>query len=416
MFILYIVKINFVSLLKTKDMDSLFQTYSRLLNKVDSKRKRYLYPHINWSNRLIGITGSRGAGKTTMLLQHIRENFPDTSKALYVSLDNIWFTQQSLLDLASHFHAYGGTHLFLDEVHRYPNWSVEIKNLYDSYPDLHLIFTGSSVLEIYKSNADLSRRAITYHLHGLSFREFLLFEDKLELPPFSLRDILEKHQTIAGNITSKLKILPEFEKFLEYGYYPFYKEDVKSYPMRLLQIVNTILENDLPAVEKVEYPSIQKIKKMLMILSSLVPFSPNITKLSGEIEANRASTMKYLGYLEKAGLIRSYLSDQKGMSLMNKPNKIYLDNTNLLYALAVSNVNVGNIRETFFASQMSVDHHLNTSSQGDFLVDGDFLFEIGGAGKSFDQIRNIKNAFVAVDGMETGYGNKIPLWLFGMLY
>jgi predicted AAA+ superfamily ATPase len=397
-------------------MDSLFQNYTRILNAVNSVFHRYLYNEIDWNNRLIGITGARGTGKTTMILQHIKENFTDISKALYVSLDNIWFTKNSLLDLVNRFQAYGGTHIFLDEVHRYPTWSVEIKNIYDSYPDLHIVFTGSSILEIYKSNADLSRRAISYHLHGLSFREFLLFEKNFEIDVLSLDDILNNHQVIASNIISQIKILPEFKKYLEYGYYPFYKEDLKSYPIRLQNVVNTILENDLPAVEKVEYITIQKIKKMLMIISSLVPFSPNVTKLSGEIESNRVLTVKYIGYLEKAGLIKAYLSSQKGMSLMNKPDKIYLDNTNLLYALASSNVNEGNIRETFFANQVSVTNTLNTSKHGDFLVNDKYIFEIGGPTKSFDQIKALTNAFVVADETETGFGNKIPLWLLGLLY
>lgn len=397
-------------------MDSLFQTYTRLINSVSLKYTRYLYNEIDWTNRLIGITGSRGTGKTTMILQRIKKDFPDNSKALYISLDNIWFTQNSLLELVNRFQAYGGTHLFLDEVHRYPSWSIEVKNIYDSYPDLHIVFTGSSILEIYKSNADLSRRAISYHLHGLSFREFLLFEHNIELPSLILDDILTKHQVIAGDISAKTKILPEFEKYLEYGYYPFYKEGIKSYSMRLLNIVNTILENDLPAVENIEYVTIQKIKKMLMIISSLVPFSPNMTKLSGEIESSRGSAIKYLEYLQKAGLIRLYLSSQKGMSLMNKPDKVYLDNTNLLLALAATNANEGNIRETFFANQMSVSYLLNTSVQGDFLVNDKYIFEIGGKNKSFNQIKDLENAFLAIADIETGHGNRIPLWLFGFLY
>ena len=397
-------------------MDSLFKSHTRLINRTNAKYCRYLYKDINWDDRLIGITGARGTGKTTLLLQHIKATFSDTNKALYVSLDNIWFTKNSLLDLTDYFQAYGGTHLFLDEVHRYPTWAIEVKNIYDSYPDLHVVFTGSSMLKIYQSDVDLSRRAMTYHLYGLSFREFLDFENSIQLQPLSLTDVLNNHQTIAGKITSQIKILPEFKKYLEYGYYPFYKEGIKKYPFQLQKIVNIILENDLPAVENVEYITIQKIKKMLMIVSSLVPFSPNITKLSSNIEANRANTVKYLGYLQKAGLIISYLSSQKGMGLMNKPDKIYLDNTNLLHALASSNVNDGNIRETFFSNQMSVLHELNTAEQGDFLVNDTYTFEVGGASKGFNQIRNLKNSFIVADSIETGYGNKIPLWLFGLLY
>ena len=397
-------------------MNSLFLHYNRLLNATNVQYNRYLYDKIDWEGRLIGITGARGTGKTTMLLEHIRKTFPNTQKALYVSLDNIWFAKNSLTELTNYFYSYGGTHLFLDEVHRYPTWSIEIKNIYDSYPDLHIAFTGSSILEIYKSNADLSRRAITYNMHGLSFREFLNFEHNMQLSPFSLEDILQKHQTIAMDIMSKVKILPEYDKYLEYGYYPFYKEGIKSYTIRLQNIVNIILDNDLPAVENVEYITIQKIKKMLMIISSLVPFSPNITKLSAEIEANRANTLKYLSYLQKAGLIISYLSSQKGMSLMNKPDKVYLNNTNLLYALSASTVNVGNLRETFFANQMSVLHNITTSLQGDFVVDNFYTFEVGGANKNFNQIKDMENSFTALGDIESGYGNRIPLWMFGLLY
>lgn len=397
-------------------VDVLFQNYTRLLDATDSEYYRYLYKEVDWDNRLIGITGSRGTGKTTMLLQHIKATFTDRGKALYVSLDNIWFTKNSLLELADEFHAFGGTHLFIDEVHRYPSWSIEIKNIYDSYPALHIVFTGLSILEIYKSNADLSRRAISYHLYGLSFREFLNFETNLDFPIFALDEILDNHMNIVSEITTKLKVLPQLGKYFEYGYYPFYKEGLKSYGTRLQNVVNIILDNDLPSVEDIEYPTIIKIKKMLMIIASLVPYSPNLTTLSSAIETNRASAIKYLGYLQKAGLIKMLLSSGSGMSLMNKPEKIYLDNTNLIYALAVSNINEGNARETFFVNQCAVNHRITASKQGDFIVDDKYTFEVGGKSKSFAQIKNIENSFIAMDGIETGFGNKIPLWLFGFTY
>lgn len=394
----------------------LYQIYLRLLEATDSRFFRYLYNEIDWKNRLIGITGSRGTGKTTMLLQHIKNTFKDRSKALYVSLDNIWFTKNSLIELVNQFYAFGGTHLFVDEVHRYPNWSIEIKNIYDSYPDLHIVFTGSSILEIYKSNADLSRRAISYHLYGLSFREFLMMETNIEFPGFTLEDIICNHMNIAAEITGKIKVLPEFKKYLEYGHYPFYREGTTSYSLRLQNIVNTILDNDLPSVEKVEYNTILKIKKMLMIISSLVPFSPNLTSLSTEIETNRVSAIKYLGYLQKAGLIKLLAPFGKGMNLMNKPEKIYLDNTNLIHSLAASNINEGNLRETFFANQCSANHKLTASKQGDFVIDDKYIFEVGGKGKNYKQIQNLENSFIAMDNIETGFGNKIPLWLFGFNY
>lgn len=396
--------------------ESLYQNYIRLLDATKTSYFRYLYNDIDWSSRLIGITGSRGTGKTTMILQLIKTTFTDRRKAIYISLDNIWFAKNSLVEFADHFYNYGGTHLFIDEVHRYPNWSIEIKNIYDSYPSLHIVFTGSSVLEIYKSNADLSRRAISYHLSGLSFREFLNFETNNELPVFTLTEIIENHQNIVSTIISKIKVLPEFQKYLEYGYYPFYKEGIKSYSSRLQNVVNIILDNDLPSVEAIEYATTIKIKKMLMIISSLVPFMPNITSLSSEIETNRASTIKYLGYLQKAGLIRMLQAHGSGMSVMNKPEKIYLDNTNIAYSLAISNVNQGNVRETFFANQCSVMHKLSTCKKGDFQVDDKYIFEVGGKNKGYSQIKNIENSYIAIDDIESGFSNKIPLWLFGFMY
>ncbi|MDR1225379.1 MAG: AAA family ATPase [Prevotellaceae bacterium] len=397
-------------------MEALQNHYYRLLHATKTTHFRYLYKQIRWHNRLVAIVGARGTGKTTLMLQHIKATFPDKSKALYASLDNIWFSQNTLLDLAEKFHAYGGTHLFLDEVHKYPNWSIEVKNVYDSFPDLHVVFTGSSMLKIYSSEGDLSRRAISYSLAGLSFREFLLFENKLEVIPLALEEILTDHVEFASEITAEIKILPEFKRYLKHGYYPFYKEDIASYPMRLQNAINIILENDLPAVEHVEYLSVQKIKKMLMVVASMVPFTPNIVNLSSEIETGRNAIVKYLDYLQKAGLILSLSSPKKNMGSMSKPDKIYLNNSNLLYALSDSSVNAGTLRETFFANQLSVNHAVNTAMQGDFTVDKKYVFEVGGKGKGFKQIRDIKDSYVATDDIEIGYGCKIPLWLFGMTY
>lgn len=397
-------------------MEALFKNHIRLISATKTTYYRYLYDDIDWSNRLIGITGARGTGKTTMILQHIKSTFDDMGKALYISLDNIYFTKNSLVDLAEIFNAYGGTHLFIDEVHRYPNWSIEIKNIYDSFPDMSIVFTGSSILKIYKSNADLSRRAISYHLAGLSFREYLSFEMGCDFTTYTLAEILENHISISAEITSKIKVLPQFENYLQSGYYPFYKENPASYHSRLQSVVNTILENDLPSVEKIEYNTIIKIKKLLVILSSLVPYTPNIQSLSAEIESNRASTIKYLGYLQRAGLIILLDSEGKGMSRMTKPEKIFINNTNILYALCDSNVNNGTLRETFFANQCETVHSVAISKKGDFLIDNKFTFEVGGKGKSFKQIKDIENSYIVMADVETGFGNKIPLWLFGFLY
>lgn len=397
-------------------MEELIAIYQRLIANTQTVLQRFLFQEIDWSLRLIGITGARGTGKTTLMLQHIKQEISNKKEALFVSLDNLWFSTHSLSELAKEFHLFGGKFLFLDEVHRYPNWAIEIKNIYDSYPDMHIVFTGSSMLEIYKSNADLSRRAITYLLPGLSFREYLAFEKALTYPPVSLEDIVNEHQRIAMEVNEKVKILPLFRNYLESGCYPFYKENVKMYPIRLQNVVNTVLENDLPTVENIDYSSILKIKKLLSIIASLVPFTPNLMKLSTELGISRAYLSNYLAYLHKARIITLLHSAGKGMNLLNKPEKIYLNNTSLLYALAESKVNEGNARDTFFINQLSVRHSVASSPQTDFLVDGHLSFEVGGSNKNFDQIKDLKDSFIAADNIETGFGNKIPLWMFGFLY
>lgn len=397
-------------------MEELFEDYNRLIEATKLDFERYLYPDIDWDDRLIGILGPRGTGKTTLILQHIKKYFGLRKNALYVSLDNIWFAKTGLKATVHQFQIMGGTHIFIDEVHRYPNWAIEIKNIYDSYPDLHIVFTGSSMLEIYKSNADLSRRAISYHLNGMSFREFLKLEHKMDFPVCKLTDILENHIAIASKICSEIKIIPAFKSYLEYGYYPFYREGVKRYSMRLRNVINTVLESDLPAVEKIEYASIYKLRKMLMIVSSLVPYMPNISSLSSQLEINRATVMKYFIFLQKAGLVSMLASESKGMNSMSKPEKLYLDNSNLIHALAPENYNTGNVRETFFLNQTGMKHNVTAPSKGDFLIDDTFTFEVGGSSKTFKQIKDLPNSFIAKDDIETGFGNSIPLWLFGMMY
>lgn len=396
-------------------METLFRNYRRLLDDTQTTLFRYLFDKIAWNNRLISISGARGTGKTTMMLQRIKTAFPNPEKALYVSLDNIWFTKNSLIDLADYFYAHGGTHLFIDEVHRYPNWAIEIKNIYDSYPSLFMVFTGSSMLKIYNSNADLSRRVVDYKLYGLSLREYLAFEDIGNFSAISLEDLLKNHIEIAENLIRDVKILPLFEKYLQTGYYPFYKEDSGTYFVRLNNVVNTIFDSDLPAIDTIEYATAMKVKKLLKVLSALVPFEPNISNLSQSIETNRANILKYFDYLQRAGLLNMYSRLNQKIKTINKPDKIYLNNTNLLYALNTE-VNVGNVRETFFANQLTALHQVNTSEQGDFLIDEKYLIEVGGKSKNYAQIKNIVNSYITADDIELGFGNKIPLWLFGFLY
>lgn len=395
-------------------MQRLIGHYTRLIANTNLDKKRYLFHQINWKDRLIGITGSRGTGKTTLLLQHIKEEKMERF-SLYVSLDNIYFAQNTLSDLAHEFYLNGGTHLFLDEVHRYADWAVEIKNLYDSYPDLHLVFTGSSILEIYKAQADLSRRSVMYDLTGLSFREFLYFEDIIELPACSLDTILSDHMSIASEITMKIKVMPAFRNYLQYGYYPFYKESIDAYYDRIMGIINVILENDLPAIVTLQYATVLKIKRLLIHIASLVPYTPNINDLSGHVETDRKSLLSYLQYLDRAKLLLLLHSNTKRLAELAKPTKLYMDNTNLLFSLS-QNTQSGTLRETFFANQLSHLHQLSVPNIGDFLVDDYWLFEVGGKGKTFKQIRNVENSYVAYDDMEIGMGNKIPLWLLGFEY
>jgi predicted AAA+ superfamily ATPase len=397
-------------------MESLITISDRLVQHTNTNFIRYLYADIAWNNRLVGIIGAKGTGKSTLLLQYIKLNFPDKSKAIYASLDNIWFTKHSLSELAEDFYNFGGTHLFLDEVHKYPSWEVEIKNIYDSYPALHIVFTGSSMLEIFNASVDFSRRIVVYELKGLSFREFLKYENALELPVFQLSDILKNHRAIASEIVAEIKILPELKKYLQYGYYPYYKENTDTYPIQVEQSVNKTLFEDLPAVENIEYATILKIKKLLGVIAEMVPFMPNVTQLSAAIEIGRHALVKYLYLLDKAGVIQCITEQNQTIQTLAKPQKVYLENTNIIHSLAFQNTNTGNVRETFFVNQLRTKHKVNTAKNGDFTIDNNMVFEVGGKNKSNSQIKNIENAYIAADNIETGFANKIPLWLFGFLY
>jgi len=398
-------------------MENLYKTFYQLLSRTNSDFVRYLYPKIRWNNRLIAITGARGAGKTTMILQHIKKTFGDAPKeALYVSLDNIYFSNNRLLDFAHDFDKMGGKYLFLDEVHKYENWSIEIKNIYDSLPDLKVVFTGSSMLEIYKGKADFSRRVAHYTLNGLSFREFLSFEKRLDFSVLKLEDLLENHISIASQINRKIKPLPLFQQYLKEGFYPYYKEDSEIYLDRLLHTVNVVLETDLPAIENIEVQTIKKIKQLLFIIAQRVPFTPNIKELSEILEISRKSLLTYLVYLEKAQLVGLLQQDVSGLKTLTKPEKIYLDNSNLAFALETEKPDIGNIRETFFFNQLKTVGNVISGGKPDFKINNKYTIEVGGKNKGHEQIMGIQNAYLALDNLEYGFLNKIPLWLFGMLY
>ena len=398
-------------------MEELFDFFYRELRKTDLRFQRYLINDIDWEGRLLAITGARGTGKTTMILQHIKQAFGNSPKeALYVSADNIWFSGNRLFDLANDFEKQGGKYLFIDEVHKYENWSQEIKNIHDSFSDLRVAITGSSMLEIYKGNADLSRRAAHYILRGLSFREFLKYDQNFEFEKITLEDILRNHIEIAGSFNDKARPLPLFSAYLKQGYYPYYKADKRFYLSKLANTINLILETDLPAVDTIEMYSIRKIKKLLWLISQSVPFTPNITDLAKDLNVSRNSLLNYLTILERAGLINLLQSNRRGINSLAKPEKIYLNNTNHIYAFNASKPDIGNLRETFFFNQLQAVSEVTSANRADFTVDDKYIFEIGGKNKGHEQIAGLKNAYLALDNLEYGFGNKIPLWLFGLLY
>ncbi|MFM9945387.1 MAG: ATP-binding protein [Bacteroidia bacterium] len=397
-------------------MENLINVYQNKLRKTSTDFVRYLLPEIDWADRMISLTGARGSGKTTLLLQHIKQNFTKNEKCLYISLDNLHFMQNNLLDFASDFVKQGGEYLFIDEVHKYPTWSIELKNIYDQFDELKVVFTGSSILEIYKSEADLSRRVVNYTLEGLSFREFIEFEKGIKLPKVSLVDILKNHAEISNMVCSKIKPLAEFTNYLKYGFYPFFKENKNSYLQKLHNTINLSVEVDLMAVHKLDYASINKIKKLLYLLAQNTPYKANITTLASQIEASRNSVIQFLNMLERAKMLNLLRTGLKSDGLLTKPEKIYLGNTNLAHALVENQPDIGMLRETFFINQIGVKHKINYPRTGDFLINDRYTFEVGGKNKTNEQIRNEENAYIAADGIEYGYKNKIPLWMFGLTY
>ena len=398
-------------------MEELFNRYQRISQKIQTDFVRSFMQEVNWNARLIGIKGARGVGKTTLLLQYLKINFTDNKAlTLYVSLDSFAFRGKSLLGLADEFVRNGGKHLFLDEVHKYPNWAQELKNIYDDYSELQIVFTGSSLLEILNSRADLSRRVVIYHMQGLSFREYIMLETGIYFTPLTLESILKDHLHLAGLINAKIKVFPHFEKYLKQGYYPFYREELDLYEHRVEEVINMMLEIELPLLRGMDIGLVPKIKQLLGIISASVPFVPNIVNLSQKIEIHRTTLMSYLFYLQELGLTYHLLKEARGSVRLQKPAKIYLENTNLMYVLSSFSANRGNVRETFFANQVGYKHKISFHEKTDFLVDNTYVFEIGGKDKSKKQITGIENTFIVSDEIEYGYQNKIPIWLFGFLY
>ena len=397
-------------------MDTLFEKHRQKVAYTSLQFMRSLTDSINWDARMIGIRGARGVGKTTLLLQYIKKNLPHDGTSLYVSLDDIWFSEHKLVDLADTFSKKGGRRLFIDEVHKYPNWSQELKNIYDDYPQLKIVFTGSSLLEILNARADLSRRAIVYDMQGLSFREYIGIVTNISLPIYTLDDISMRHIEISETILSQLKPLQFFDSYLRKGYYPFFLEQPELYYIRLEEVLKMILDIELPLLRGIDVSYVPKLKQLILIVAESAPFIPNVSKLSERIGINRNTFMTYLYYLQEAHITRHLYRDITGITRLQKPDKIFLENTNLMYAFASDNTNIGNIRETFFFNQVAYSHKIEFPQDGDFIINGKQLFEIGGKSKGFSQLANYNNSYVAADDLEYGVGNKIPLWLFGFLY
>lgn len=389
--------------------------YLRLLNSIKLKPKRFLYDNIDWQERLIIIKGQRGTGKTTLLLQYIKSNIKDLDESLYVSLDDIYFSGNNLSDMVEEFVTGGGKYLFIDEVHRYKSWSLELKNIYDFYPDLKIVITGSSALSFFIHSADLGRRASIYDLPELSFREYLYFVEGVLFEAISLNDILNKHENIAVSINSKIKSIKLFREYLRMGAYPFVISNRTKYPEKIEAIINTVIDNDISAIENISYESRVKMKKFLLMMATSSPFKINISELSRKMDTSRDIFTKHLNLLSQAGIIKLLTVDGIGYQIIHKPDKIYFSNSNLMYAIN-ERPDIGTVRETFFLNQLSILHKVNYSKSTDFMIDEKYLFEIGGRNKTNKQIKNMPEAYLAVDDTEYGYKNKIPLWLFGFLY
>ena len=382
-------------------MQNLIQLFYEKYAVTQTVTTRNFITAIDWSNRLIGIKGSRGVGKTTLLLQYIKRNFKPDATVLYISLDHFYFLENRLYDLVDEFYKKGGVFIAIDEVHKYPNWAIELKNIYDNMPDLRIVFTGSSLLHLNQSKADLSRRAVMYTMPGLSFREFLEFETQTSLPVYKLNEILENHVQIAVDIKAGIKPLQFFESYLRYGYYPYYLENKEAYYKKIQETIMTILEVDIPQYANISPSNSIYLKKLMAVISNATPFKPNMNALSSRTGISLNTMKNYLKLLSDAALLQLLYVENKGINSLNKPEKIFIDNTNLMHVLSAT-TNIGNSRETFFFNQLRFKHTVHASKTTDFYIDRHYSFEIGGKNKTFRQIKDLQTAFLVKDNIEIG--------------
>lgn len=398
-------------------MEQLINKCSRKLQLTQTDYVRSMMDTIGWGKRLIALRGAKGVGKTTLMLQYLKMHHCDLRTSLYVSVDDAYFVQHSLVDFVAQFYNYGGKLLMLDEVHKYPGWSRELKNIYDDYPDLSVVVSASSLLNLMAGDADLSRRCVHYDIFGLSFREYMLLVHHIDLPTVALEDILNNSLSVCQAVTAKCHPLAYFDQYLSNGYYPFVLESSDDYLMKVENIVHYMLNVELPQLRGVEVAQVRKLLSLLAVLSSNVPLQVDITKLSAMIEVSRQTLLGYLQHLSEAKLLNLLYSDETSVKKLQKPDKIYLENPNLMEALTLDTVNLGTRREAFLLGQLrAAKHRVEYTTNGDFLVDGKWAIEVGGASKDGKQIANLPNAILAADGIELSYGNKLPLWLFGLLY
>jgi len=399
-------------------MENLFAKQDRLLDMMQTTIVRHQMQEINWDARLLAIRGARGVGKSTLMLQYIKMHYERYSRqVLYCTLDSIYFANHSLLELADTFYKYGGRHLFLDDVHKYKQWSSDVIQIYNMYPDMRVVISGSSLLQIMKADADLSRRCVPYTMQGLSFREYLQFYKGIHIQPVRLEDVLTHPEDICATVNQECQSLPLFKDYLKHGYFPFYLENSIDYYTQMEQVVNYVVEVELPSQCGVDVANIRKLKALIGILATTEPFEVDISKLASMIEVHRNTVIEYLSHLGRARVINLLYSQLATLKKMQKPDKIYLENPNLMYALATDEVKIGTVRETFVVNQLSRDHVVEYGkAAGDFKVDGRHTLEVGGKSKTYEQIAGLPDSYILADDVETPVGHKIPIWAVGFLY
>jgi predicted AAA+ superfamily ATPase len=393
-------------------LDNLITKSNKKAQAVSMDNRRYIYDIIDWEQRLIMMLGYRGTGKTTLLLQHLSTT---TRKGVYFSMDDIYFESNRLVLVITFLYEQGYRAFYLDEVHKYAYWSKDLKQLYDDFDDIKIVATGSSILDISKGEADLSRRASRYSIEGMSFREYLQFEKKTKLPAFSLEEIIERHNAIAPDLCDLIPMKKAFENYLQFGYFPFYKDDKRNYAQKLEETMKLVIDTDIAPFEDLQYSTVRTMKKLLYVISQSVPFTPNIYQMAERLGTPRNTLLRLLDLLDQARIIRLLRSDTKGVNYLQKPEKIFLDNPNFAFLFSAEKPNIGNLRETFFLNQLSAFHDVTSAKYGDFLIDQKYTFEVGGPNKGWEQLKGVPLSYLALD-MNGGSGRTIPLWLFGFTY